>query len=205
MNHIKKLIQESIYSEIAAFHNVSQNKNAPHSSQGCNISLTNDPATELQRSPCSANTSPQRVGNLNALSSVSYITLPAMLMLNIQGMTPSPSPGSKSYWKLPYLKELIDDSSDFIPFISLTETWVKRYISDAQLELSGYYLFCADRKSRGRGGAALYIHNSITVNEFWSFDNKFCEVGIAHLKSSSTAIVVLYRPPGVHSPIFLKP
>ena len=112
-------------------------------------------------------------------------------MLNIQGMTPSPS--SKSFWKLPYLQELVDESSEFVPFISITETWAKGYNSDAQMEIKGYNIFRADRKLRKRGGAALYIHNSIDVDDFWEYDNKFCEAGVALIKSSKTIIAVLYR------------
>ena len=107
-------------------------------------------------------------------------------------MTPGPS--SKSCWKIPYLEELIKDSSEFIPFISLTETWTKQYMKDAQMMIRGYNLFRADRKLRGRGGAALYIHNSITVNDFWSYDNKFCEAGVALLEREKTVLIVVYRP-----------
>ena len=117
--------------------------------------------------------------------------LSAMLTLNIQGMTPGPS--SKSYWKLPYLQELVNECPDFVPFISITETWAKSYNTDSQMEIKGYNIFRADRKLRKRGGAALYVHNSIHVDEFWKYDDRFCEAGVALLKSSKTIIAVIYR------------
>ena len=119
-------------------------------------------------------------------------TLSAMVMLNIQGMDPSPS--SKSSWKIPYLQQLVDDSPEFIPFLSISETWLKGYMSDAQMTIKNYNIFRCDRKSRIRGGVALYIHNSITVDDFFHFDNKYCEAGVAHLKSSKTILAVFYRP-----------
>ena len=108
----------------------------------------------------------------------------ALLTLNIEGMNPSLS--SKSFWKVPYLDDLIKDCPEFIPFVTITETWTKQYITDAQMKISNYNLFRADRKNRIRGGAALYVHNSITVDDFWAYDNKFCEAGVALLKNIKT-------------------
>ena len=125
--------------------------------------------------------------------SASHKELSALLTLNIQGMNPSLS--SNSFWKVPYMDDLIKDCPEFIPFVTITETWTKQYITDAQMKISNYNLFHADRKIRIRGGAALYVHNSITVDDFWAYDNKFCEAGVALLKNVKTVIVVLYRPP----------
>ena len=63
------------------------------------------------------------------------------------------------------------------------------------MSIKGYNVFRADRKLRTRGGVALYTHSSITVDDFWEFDNKYCEAGIALLKELSTVIIVIYRPP----------
>ena len=133
-------------------------------------------------------------------SKSTYTPLQAIIMLNIQGMNPALS--SKSCWKTPYLEEFIRDTPEFVPFVSVTETWVKQYNTDGQMTIRNYNLFRTDRRSRIRGGVALYIHNSIVVDDYWSFDNKFCEVGIAHLKSSSTVIIVLYRPQDTSLPNF---
>ena len=118
--------------------------------------------------------------------------LSAMLMLNIQGMSPDQS--SKSFWKIPYLEEFIQDSTEFIPFLSVTETWTKTYMKNAQMKINSYEMFRSDRKLRKRGGVALYIHNSITVSDFWSYDNKFCEAAIALLEADKTVLVSVYRP-----------
>ena len=112
--------------------------------------------------------------------------LSAMLMLNIQGMV------RKSSWKIQHLEELVRDSREFIPFISITESWTKKYMSDRQIAIKNYNVFRAERSLRIKGGAVLYIHNSISVDNFWCFDNKVCEVGVALMKDAKTLIVSLY-------------
>ena len=67
-------------------------------------------------------------------------------MLNVQSINPSAN--SRCRWKLPYLKKQLAEKSENIPFIALTETWLKPYITDAMVDIEGYYVFRSDRSTR---------------------------------------------------------
>ena len=56
----------------------------------------------------------------------------SFICLNIQGMTPGAY--SKSRWKVPRLtNSLLTEPGLYIPFIALTETWLKPFTTDAQM------------------------------------------------------------------------
>ena len=53
----------------------------------------------------------------------------------------NPSASSTSRWKVPDISAYIHDErarNHFLPFIALTETWLKPYMADAQLHVPGY-------------------------------------------------------------------
>ena len=86
----------------------------------------------------------------------------AFVVLNIQGM--SPGAYSRSRWKIPRLSEaLLSKSDSFVPFIALTETWLKPFISDAQIAIPDYNVFRADGVTRSHGGALLYVHTDLPI------------------------------------------
>ena len=107
----------------------------------------------------------------------------------------SPDARSKSRWKIEDIRKFVRSSKGFIPVISITETYLKSYISKAQVKIPGYEVFRCDRESRTRGGCLVYIHEDIAVGEKFDLDNKFCNVLIVPLKKVSTAIITVYRPP----------
>ena len=87
-------------------------------------------------------------------------------------MVPSASGNSK--WKVPYLKELLAteiQKRHSIPFMMLTETWLKPYISDAQLHIPGYEISRCDRDKRIGGGVLLYSHSSLPISYEAKFDD----------------------------------
>ena len=45
--------------------------------------------------------------------------------------------------------------------IAITESWCSKSISDAELHLKGYNLFCFDRTYSIGGGVLLYVHESL--------------------------------------------
>ena len=102
---------------------------------------------------------------------------------------------SRSLWKVDYLRKHLKTYDGFIPIITITETWVKSYISKAQLNIPSYTLHRCDRESRTRGGCITYIHESISTGEDIKFDNKFCEVIIVPLEKAKPAVINVYRPP----------
>ena len=99
------------------------------------------------------------------------------LCCNIQGMNPCIT--SKSSWKLPHLKqeiELLTDKDFFVPFIALTETWLKPVINDSILNMNNYNIFRADRNKRLNGGVLLYTHQNITIDVFENFNDEVCSL-----------------------------
>ena len=70
-------------------------------------------------------------------------------LLNAQGIVPKASSGSK--WKVPYIAEnILDYSKNSCLFMSITETWLKSYITDAQINVPNYNVYRCDRASRAR-------------------------------------------------------
>ena len=82
-----------------------------------------------------------------------------------------------------------------VPFIALTETWLKSYIDDAQLDIPGYNLFRSDRSARVGGGVLLYSHENLPISNVKTYDDQICQVLICTCETSKTVICVLYRPP----------
>ena len=109
-------------------------------------------------------------------------------MMNIQGMSPSAT--SESRWKLPYIIgkyfSSANPSDPRIPIMAYTESWLKPYISDAQISIPEYNILRSDRLKRPRGGAILYIHESLPISEAETLDNDHCNVIVCTLESTNT-------------------
>ena len=115
----------------------------------------------------------------------------------------SPSANSKSRYKLPYFaEEFLQNDEEFIPYIALTETWLKPYISNAQLTIENYHTIRADRIKRERGGTIIYIHNSIATTDEDSYDDDKCEVVICTVEAEKSIISSIYRPPDAEEESF---
>ena len=116
------------------------------------------------------------------------------MIFNIQGMDPSAR--SAGRWKIFSLRQLVDHYSEkhFVPFISVTETWLKPHIHDTQVSIPGFNIFRADRRLRIRGGALLYIHQSIPIIDSDRYDDRICEAIIC-MSSRKHIIASVYRPP----------
>ena len=91
-----------------------------------------------------------------------------------------------------------------LPFIALSETWLKSYISDAQLHIPGYALSRCDRQGRVGGGVLLYSHEDIPVSSVKTFDDGVCQALFVTFLTAKICIANVYRPPSaIHS--FEKP
>ena len=121
-------------------------------------------------------------------------------MVNIQGMSPSAT--SRSRWKIPFLKEEYILNSILLLIIAITETWLKPYITDAQIALPNYTSIRSDRINSDRGGTLLYIHDSLPISCVEKFDNDTCEAVICTLESCNAIIASIYRPPSSSSESF---
>ena len=113
-------------------------------------------------------------------------------MLYIQGMDPSAS--STQCWKVPYLEAVLLQSTVNYSILSITETWIKPHITQAQLNIEGFNLYRADRCRRDRGGSCLYIRDNIIVSDVSKYDDDYCEVIHCTLNNLKTLVFSVYRP-----------
>ena len=127
-----------------------------------------------------------------------------MIVFNIYGMDPSAR--SNACWKVPALRTMVLDKASeniHIPFIAITETWLKPHLSDAQVNIPNYAVYRSDRRLRTRGGALLYIHHSIPVSNVERFDDKTCEAIIC-ASPRKIIFVNMYRPPKTSKESFIN-
>jgi exonuclease III len=121
-----------------------------------------------------------------------------IMILNIQGMDPSAH--STSRHKLTNLKE--EHVNSCVPIISLSETWLKPHITNAQINIPNYQIVRQDRLTRTRGGVLLYVHNHLPTSNIETFEDGTCEAVICSVKSINTIIASVYRPPNTPSHSF---
>ena len=110
----------------------------------------------------------------------------------------TPSPRSKSFRKLPILKEEVEkliNCGFHIPFVAITESWLKDHISDTQLNIPNFNIFRSDRKVSKNGGVVMYINKKLIVNQVCYFDDNVCTAVICLCKNAKCIIVCVYRPP----------
>ena len=113
-----------------------------------------------------------------------------------------PSINSRSHWKIPYLVEQLDDEDSYIPIIAIIETWLKNYITNAQINIPNYQIFRSDRKDRIRGGSLLLIHDNLPASKVEIFDDDNCEAVICNIDSTNTILASVYRPPNTKDESF---
>ena len=117
-------------------------------------------------------------------------------LLNIQSFNPSANSTSK--WKLSYLKDCLNKERanyHVVPFVAFTETWLKSYTDDAQLDIPGYNLNRCDRGARVGGGVLLYCYEQLRISAVQTFTDKYCQSLMCCCESQKTIICVLYRSP----------
>ena len=110
----------------------------------------------------------------------------------------NPGASSLSKWKVPELISYIEEErkkKHLLPFIALSETWLKGYISDAQIQIPGYDITRSDRGKRIGGGVLLYSHESIPVTKSEKYDDEVCQALFVKFDSIKTCIINVYRPP----------
>ena len=175
---------------------------------------TSQPAASTnvpQRNPCTARASndsttsstadsetphpdvhePTTAATDHALESIPY---PTFYILNVEGL--SPQAKSESKWKITFLSgSLLNAPNSSVPFLAVRETWLKSYITDAQLKIPNYTVYCSDRSSRIRGGALLYIRDTLVVSNVKTFDDNTCESVICTIDSMNSIVVSIYKPP----------
>ena len=121
--------------------------------------------------------------------------LSTIVILN--GQSVSPAATSSSRWKLPYIEKLFAGGS--CPFIAITESWLKGYITDAQVTVKGYQPYRSDRPDRAGGGCLLYIHDSLVVTDTDHYEDRNNNMVACYVKSCNTVFAAIYRPPGAET------
>ena len=97
--------------------------------------------------------------------------------------------------KIQTLEEEVNNSQNQIPFFALTETHLNDSIFDAEVQINNYDVIRSDRTQRRQGGAALYLLQSITVDDIKKFSDNYTESVMTYLKKSNLIIIVIYRAP----------
>ena len=88
------------------------------------------------------------------------------------------------------------------PFIAITESWLKSYVTNAQINIDNYQVFRSDRPDRVGGGCLLYVHDQLVVTKTEHFEDKYNNMILCYVKSCNTLFAVVYRPPGQDTPGF---
>eukprot|EP00116_Pleurobrachia_bachei_P001161 sb/3461423/ len=115
-------------------------------------------------------------------------TLPSRstcMLLNAAGFNPGAR--SNTRWKrdVPCMDlHSLREKGTHVPFIGITETWLKDYHLDAQISIPGYRVIRADRASRQGGGVLLFVDEGVPVKCSASYDDGTCEVIICRLATS---------------------
>ena len=115
-------------------------------------------------------------------------------MLNKEGISPKAT--SDSRWKIPFISDMLHETGSFVPFMCITETWLKDYITDSQVNIPNYNVYRADRAKKVRGGALIYVHESLSVSGELTYDDGICQGIILTIDSLDTIVASVYRPPG---------
>ena len=127
-------------------------------------------------------------------------------LLNAQGIEPKSTSGNK--WKIQYISENLlnrrKDVNSSCLFLSVTESWTKEYMTNAQLKIPNFNVFRCDRKTRTRGGSLLYIHESMLVSNVEKYDDSVCEVIMCYIENSRNIVASVYRPPDASHQSFTK-
>lgn len=88
--------------------------------------------------------------------------------------------------------------------MAITETWLKGYITDAQVKIKNYSVFRSDRSARIHGGSLIYVHDSLLVSDHQSYDDQYCNCSIVTIDDLDCVVASVYRPPDCTSSSFKK-
>jgi hypothetical protein len=86
-------------------------------------------------------------------------------------------------------------TEDNAMIIALTETWLTDDHEDAEVGISGYTLYRADRTSRARGGVCIYIREGTSAVPILEYSNGVVKVLALKVRDLEAVVFVLYRPP----------
>ena len=88
--------------------------------------------------------------------------------------------------------------------MAVTETWLKGYISDAQVSIDNYNVFRSDRQRKKGGGCLLYIHNSLIISDTYTYEDSYNNLVLCYIEPQNVVLVAVYRPPDAPKESFDK-
>ena len=80
--------------------------------------------------------------------------------------------------------------------IALTETWLSNVLGSSEISISGYQCFRRDRNRHG-GGLALYVHDDVSVSNFYCHPDIELLSADIHLRHYRSQLILYYRPPAL--------
>ena len=87
-------------------------------------------------------------------------------------------------------------AGEFPPaFVAITESWLKGYITDAQISIRDYAPLRSNRPQRKGGGCLLYLHKTLVAKEARTYEDRHCNLISCFVESLNLLIAVIYRPP----------
>ncbi len=111
-----------------------------------------------------------------------------ILSTNIWGLTLA-----KDRTKLAQLADLATVSNSVA--ITLTEMWLTPSHEDAEVHIPGFVLHRADRDGRERGGAVLYVRDTIPVVPILQYSCGMVEVLALKARALESILYIIYQPP----------
>jgi hypothetical protein len=79
--------------------------------------------------------------------------------------------------------------------IAVTESWLSEEQVDAEVKISGFNLFRADRVDRTRGGACIYVREDLVAVPILTFSNGTVEALALKIRGLESIVFAVYRPP----------
>ena len=83
----------------------------------------------------------------------------------------------------------------YIPFFILTETHLKPYHFNAEIDIQGYNVVRADRHFIKKGGVAIYLHKDLVIDKSYTYTDKYCQAAAIYNNKHNLLIIGVYRPP----------
>ena len=146
----------------------------------------------MQDPPTSHTPTKNKLSPINVRTKHHTSELSSIIHCNINGLHSKKNKGKK----IKLLQDFVRNENVII--ISLTESHLKPYIKDAEINIEPFIPFRTDRANKRRkGGVINYIREefasdtSITL----SISNEYTEVLLLHIKSQNLLFGTVYRPP----------
>ena len=77
----------------------------------------------------------------------------------------------------------------------LVESHIDCDILDAEVQITDYNIYRSDRITRKQGGAIIYSHKSITIDDSEIYSDKYVSAMMIYSKHMNILLYACYRPP----------